>query len=514
MNNMYTKKMEKIFNKPRTVLIHFAFILAIITSVTLCIYTYQMDIIDAKKDKSNPAVFDATSIMTWEKLSDLNGVFGRTMYPYSTISPQVLTDTFATITSEVDETINFCIAFDDLDQPYIVAFRESDMAKYQEFIDYTYVDNGKIPEPITLTGLPKKTDDEIGNMAVESIYELFDEELVDVPEYKEVFGALYLDTTREPAVNYLLPVIFIILALAFFAFYVIKLRQMNYHEHCYNTIIARYGENGLERINQELRGLATSCFYMGKLLVTDNYLISTAKGVNIIPIHEINHIYGYNQTEGFTNKKLIIAVTGDGVKHLIANISFMSNVKDEELVIERMKYVLPDIKYGFGSVLYTYSDQFAVKNTDCMGKTNRILGIIGALLGAGIGSLLWILIGVTGYIAGIASFVMILAAIKGYHILAGSIDKIGYVIAILITIIMIFVADYTSLALVISDYFSTFDTEELIRAFKRLPELLTKADLLDVFIRDLAVGYLLSIISCYKLVKDIFTNNAKKKEQR
>lgn len=204
-----------------------------------------------------------------------------------------------------------------------------------------------------------------------------------------------------------------------------------------------------------------------------------------------------------------MAITSDGTKHEIAMIpSRDQNNSIMSEIIEKIKQSLPNIKYGFESSFYTKSNSIFNLNSynlsehNTESKSNLFLGIIGAIIGATLGSILWIVIGKIGFIAGIAGFIMVIFSMQGYMKLAGSIDKRGQIISICIAMFMIFGANYTLYALEICN---SYNIADIMGALKRLPRILTAANLWGSFAKNLIVGYLLSIWSCYKLIKTIFT---------
>ncbi|MGG7177756.1 hypothetical protein ACQPU1_09195 [Clostridium paraputrificum] len=140
-------------------------------------------------------------------------------------------------------------------------------------------------------------------------------------------------------------------------------------------------------------------------------------------------------------------------------------------------------------------------------KKNKIfLGIIGSLLGACIGSFLWVIIAQMNYIAAIAGFAIALCSIKGYEKFGGKLNISGIVITSIITIIMVFFASYISLAFDIyleykADYLITF-----FDAFKSVPEFLTAPEIKDVFMKDLAIGYLLTILGSISFIIRSYKN--------
>ena len=127
---------------------------------------------------------------------------------------------------------------------------------------------------------------------------------------------------------------------------------------------------------------------------------------------------------------------------------------------------------------------------------NVITGTIGALLGSLIGVAVWVLISKAGYIAGIAGLVMAFCSLFGYMKLGGGLSKKGGIICIAIIIGMVYFATRLSWTLEIYDALREIDPEiSFVKIFGKLPELLKLTNSKFDFYKDLAIGYVLTLIS-------------------
>lgn len=176
--------------------------------------------------------------------------------------------------------------------------------------------------------------------------------------------------------------------------------------------------------------------------------------------------------------------------------------------MELMKQYMPDIKYGFENGFYTMvTPNLNVDVNDAIvdGKSNILLGILGAILGAALGGVIWIILGKIGIIAGLAGYAMIYFAIKGYRKLSGFLDKRGQIISLIIALIMVFIANYTLYALEYCKYnFSSYNMVNIVNSFKQLPSYLTWAEAWGDFLKDLIIGYALSIWAGFGVIKSTF----------
>lgn len=133
-------------------------------------------------------------------------------------------------------------------------------------------------------------------------------------------------------------------------------------------------------------------------------------------------------------------------------------------------------------------------------KENLLLGLAGAIAGIILGAVLWIVIERVGFIAGIAGYAIVFLGMKGYEMLGGKLSKTGIVLCIILSLAAILGAEMFSLAIVVNSEWGV----PMGDAFRLLPELLEEPDLLVMVIKDLAVGYALSIWASYSRVRKIW----------
>lgn len=139
--------------------------------------------------------------------------------------------------------------------------------------------------------------------------------------------------------------------------------------------------------------------------------------------------------------------------------------------------------------------------------SNPFFGVIGALGGSLVGVALWILIGRLGFIAGIAGFVMLKFALKGYEKLGGRLDKKGAVISLIIAALMITGANVADYLLQMFQAYLSFEVsfETILFVLKNFTNIMTEYEMWGGFMANLIVGYLLSIWSSFSMIKAILT---------
>ena len=135
-------------------------------------------------------------------------------------------------------------------------------------------------------------------------------------------------------------------------------------------------------------------------------------------------------------------------------------------------------------------------------KENLTLGLIGAVIRILLGSVLWVLIGQIGFIAGIAGYAIVFCGMKGYQLLGKKLSKTGIIICIVLSFLAIIGAEVVSLGITAYRELSEYYSLTLGESFSLLPELLKEPELVGAVAKDLAIGYILSIWASYSSVKN------------
>lgn len=138
-------------------------------------------------------------------------------------------------------------------------------------------------------------------------------------------------------------------------------------------------------------------------------------------------------------------------------------------------------------------------------KANFFLGLLGAVGGSLLGAALWIAIGFTGFIAGIAGFAMLKFALAGYQKLGGRLDKKGAVLCLFLAAAMIPAANVLECVIafcrVLFEYDASLDTVRYV--VMNFSELMADSEMWPDFWKNLVIGYGLSVWSSYGLIGSI-----------
>ncbi len=131
-------------------------------------------------------------------------------------------------------------------------------------------------------------------------------------------------------------------------------------------------------------------------------------------------------------------------------------------------------------------------------KENRtFLGILGALVGGLIGGAAIVLIGQLGFISAISGCVLAFCTLKGYELLNKGMDKTGIIVSIVVMLVVPYLADRVSWALVIVEELGAdFDV-----AFAVVHELVEELELQADYWKDLLMVYGFTVLGAFGTVK-------------
>lgn len=108
-------------------------------------------------------------------------------------------------------------------------------------------------------------------------------------------------------------------------------------------------------------------------------------------------------------------------------------------------------------------------------QENFGMGVLGAFLGSLVGVVVIIVLSRLGIIAAVSGLVMSLAALKGYEKLGGVLTKRGVVVAVVLIVVMTFVADWVDWGIVVAEALNM----DLVEAVLTLPAVMD-AGLIDM----------------------------------
>ncbi len=143
----------------------------------------------------------------------------------------------------------------------------------------------------------------------------------------------------------------------------------------------------------------------------------------------------------------------------------------------------------------------AVENEAVQTRENVLAGAVGAFLFALVGGVLWFVLYLCGFLAGISGIIGVVCAIKGYSVFGKKESTKGIVISVLITIIVLALAWYLCLAYDICDAYNMWYengeidyTLNFFESVRVAPHFLADPEIGPAYLGDLGIGLLLSVV--------------------
>ena len=132
---------------------------------------------------------------------------------------------------------------------------------------------------------------------------------------------------------------------------------------------------------------------------------------------------------------------------------------------------------------------------------NYLSGALCCIIGALVGSLLWILIGYFNFYASIAGYFIAYCAFYGYNLGKGKATKIGAIINIFAIIFAMLFAEYIGLFIGVRKNFDI----DFLSFVKFFPKLFSDSSFIKSLLPSLGFGFLFAGLGSYNIVKSIFT---------
>lgn len=329
MKNNYSNAMKKIMKKPSLILTHLFFIVFITVLIGMAGYGYISEKSKFEDAKVNTELFDPYN----EKME-----FGQ-------ITPLYMSDEFA---ANYDDTIYYRFLVDEQYYSYIVAVYADQMDRYEDIIEYTYSDVEE-PESITFTGKSIEIESDLLGFAADAYNVFMGTNTATEDNLSDYVGFYYIDTTEQPHINYWATIEFLVIAIIIGMCYFNSIFYIKKALKRRKETLATYSENLLEEVDKEINKEDTVYIKSQRLFITKNYIVSSYCGFDIIPLSNINHVYGaYKGNNRIVGNSLVTIVeTQDGAQHEIIcmkNARKFDKLKD--LLVEEIKRRNPEIEFG------------------------------------------------------------------------------------------------------------------------------------------------------------------------
>lgn len=386
-----------------------------------------------------------------------------------------LTEEFA---SDFKETYHYYFAFDKEWYPFIVKMKGELDEGFGPYMDYVYEEDAAEPEPLMLRGVAAPIEDDIRGFAIECMNILYEEEFMTEENFEDYMGISLLDMSGVPLGQadfgvsrpfFIVGFIGSVMAVLLIVLYVRNWRNASHAE-------------GREREN-----MRRASVWQNRPEESEMSGASEVSGVS--------GMSGSGQVPGSSDG---VYEGADGA-YGSAGGGYMG---------ESMGRPGGSGGAGAGSG-YGYTGSASTGYTNGSGvrlvpvrKSNVFLGIIGAIGGSLVGVVLWIMISMVGFVAGIAGYVMLKFALKGYERLSGCLDRKGAAISLIVAAFMVTFACVLDYVIILCRAFfewdASFDTVRYV--VMNFGTLMTELDTWRGFAVNLLVGYALSVWSSYQLI--------------
>ena len=133
-------------------------------------------------------------------------------------------------------------------------------------------------------------------------------------------------------------------------------------------------------------------------------------------------------------------------------------------------------------------------------QENMILGILGALIGGLLGGASIILLGQLGLVASISGVILAFCTLKGYELLGKKLSTMGIIACVVVMLIVPYVADRVSWALVIMEEFQWAFGDSFLYVHELVEEYGLQAD----YWKELLFIYAFAALGGFSFVKQAF----------
>lgn len=215
---------------------------------------------------------------------------------YSKIDVQLLTEEFATlerdryIYDKTEPIDRFHFAVDD-DSIYVINLDKEELKKFNEIVDYTYNsdENAKIPEKMSIAGMPELISEDLMKMTVQKYREVFENDEYSDEEIIDIIGKYYLNTKTTPNTKqYLYLGIGSVFIVAGIIALIVRIILLIISKLSLRKLEKQFK---LENLYIQMDSGSAKYYKRQKLMLTKNYLINFYPKIDIIKYEDISWVY-------------------------------------------------------------------------------------------------------------------------------------------------------------------------------------------------------------------------------
>ncbi|MCD7948947.1 MAG: hypothetical protein LUG12_01625 [Erysipelotrichaceae bacterium] len=127
--------------------------------------------------------------------------------------------------------------------------------------------------------------------------------------------------------------------------------------------------------------------------------------------------------------------------------------------------------------------------------------ILTAFIGTLTGVILWIAMSQLGIFPSWCGFIIIWGCLIGYEIIQSGLNKKGILICIIMSIVMLILAEMICLGLEIHSYANNYYEVSLLSSFFMIPMFVVNASILVTIILDIIIGMIFEVIGYITYIK-------------
>lgn len=138
-----------------------------------------------------------------------------------------------------------------------------------------------------------------------------------------------------------------------------------------------------------------------------------------------------------------------------------------------------------------------------MSNENKVLGTIGAVIGAALGIVVWCLIGKLGYISWLGGLAISFFTLGGYWLLAKDVSRFGLILSIGLMIVSVYVATRLNWAISLQEAINGelgYDLS-LWEGFEQCMEWVKLLEVTGKFYIDLVFGYVITFAAGFSFIR-------------
>lgn len=238
---------------------------------------------------------------------------------------------------------------DDINKFYLVMDEKANLyVLYMSQDNYNNLNiNSVSSNPIRISGVTKKINNDIKKLAITSYNDLMENEYLNEENFEDYVGLIYLDTEvklNDSTIYYIGVFLTFILFLIFVIIY-LNLFIKN------KKVLKKFTQSELEQINIEIGNQKSNNPYEKmKLNLLKNYIVDTANNIVILEYKDIIWAYAYEyRYNGLLINKCIKIMTKDKKIYDISNTKFLDKKKDEviEEILSMLKEKNSDVLLGY-----------------------------------------------------------------------------------------------------------------------------------------------------------------------